>query len=188
MQGLRRGMFADVNVAADGGVETLLIPRTAIQNVGDQTVVYVADSQQPGRFIEREVRLGDRSGNDVGVLSGVKRGERVVADGSFAVRAERDRLGLHGTKPPAGTTPRTGPSQPAAAPERQGGKVQVTETGYEPARLTLRAGAPAMITFVRTTDKTCGTEVVFPSLNIRPWLPLNDPALTEDAAPCPSVD
>ena len=51
----------------------------------------------------------------------------------------------------------------------------VTEKGYEPAKLTLRAGFPARITFTRTTDKTCGTEVVFPALNIKRALPLNQP-------------
>jgi plastocyanin domain-containing protein len=51
----------------------------------------------------------------------------------------------------------------------------VTEQGYEPNKLSLRAGVPARVTFVRTTDKTCGTEVVFPSLNIKRALPLNQP-------------
>ena len=55
----------------------------------------------------------------------------------------------------------------------------VTEKGYEPAQVTLRAGTPAKITFVRTTDKTCGTEVVFPSLDIRRSLPLNQPVMIE---------
>jgi len=32
---------------------------------------------------------------------------------------------------------------------------------------------------VRTTDKTCGTAVVFPSLNITPALPLNEPIVIE---------
>ena len=55
----------------------------------------------------------------------------------------------------------------------------MSEQGYEPAQLTLRAGAPARITFIRTTDKTCGTEVVFPSLNIKRALPLNEPVVIE---------
>ena len=55
----------------------------------------------------------------------------------------------------------------------------MNEQGYEPAKVTLRAGTPARITFVRTTDKTCGTEVVFPSLNIKRALPLNQAVTIE---------
>jgi plastocyanin domain-containing protein len=109
----------------------------------------------------------------------VQAGESVVAGGSFAVRAERDRLGLRGAEPPRGTNAPASSSESAAAREPQMGKVLVTEKGYEPSKLTFRAGAPARITFVRTTDKTCGTEVVFPSLNIRRPLPLNEPVVIE---------
>jgi cobalt-zinc-cadmium efflux system membrane fusion protein len=178
-QELRLGMFADVAIEVESGGTVASIPRVAVQNVGDKAVVYVADPQQSGRFIEREVRLGDRSGNDVAVLSGVKPGDSVVAQGSFAVRAERDRLGLRATGRAAGASTSSAADQSAARPETQGGKVLVTENGYEPAKLTLRAGQPARITFVRTTDKTCGTEVVFPSLNIRRPLPLNEPVVVE---------
>ena len=177
-QELRLGMFADVAINAEAGGNAASIPRAAVQNVGDRTVVYVADSKQPGRFVEREVRLGDRSGDNVLVLGGVLPGESVVADGSFAVRAERDRLGLRATEPPPGAHA-PAESHSTARPEPQGGKILVTEKGYEPAKLTLRAGAPARLTFVRTTDKTCGTEVVFPSLNIRKALPLNAPVVIE---------
>ena len=64
----------------------------------------------------------------------------------------------------------------------QTAKVVVSAQGYEPAKVTLRAGTPARMTFVRTTDKTCGTEVVFPSLNIKRALPLNEPVVIEFAA------
>jgi len=175
---LRLGMFADVSIDGAGQGAVATIPRTAVQNVGDRTVVYVADPKQPGRFIEREVRLGDRSGSDVAVLNGLQPGDHVVADGSFNVRAERDRLGLR----PRDSRP-SSPAQPvsnqSAAGMAHGAKVLVTETGYEPAKLTIRAGEVARITFVRTTDKTCGTEVVFPSLNIRRPLPLNEPVVVE---------
>jgi len=49
------------------------------------------DPQQPGRFTEREVRLGSASGDQVEVLSGVQPGETVVSAGSFLIRAERER-------------------------------------------------------------------------------------------------
>jgi len=42
---------------------------------------------------------------------------------------------------------------------------------------------PARLTFVRTTDKTCGTAVAFPSLNIRRELPLNQPVEIEFTPP-----
>ena len=59
-----------------------------------------------------------------------------------------------------------------------GGPLRVTasEHGFSPASLALPKGAPgskATVTFVRTTDKTCATEVVFPELNVTRPLPLN---------------
>jgi RND family efflux transporter MFP subunit len=92
---LRLGMFVDVTLDVPGVRAVALIPRAAVQHVGTRTVVYLADPKQPGRFVEREIRLGDRSANDVAVLGGVQPGDAIVTDGSFAVRAERDRLGAH---------------------------------------------------------------------------------------------
>ena len=51
----------------------------------------------------------------------------------------------------------------------------VTEQGFEPAKVTVRAGTAVRMTFVRNTNKTCGTEVVFPSLDIKRALGLNQP-------------
>ena len=58
-------------------------------------------------------------------------------------------------------------------------RVAVTEASFEPQRVMLRAGAPARITFTRTSDKTCATAVVFASLNIRREVPLNVPVTVE---------
>jgi cobalt-zinc-cadmium efflux system membrane fusion protein len=180
-QQLRLGMFAEVSVGPGGGGTVPLIPRTAVQNVGNRTVVYVADSKQPGRFVEREVRLGDRTGDDVAVVTGVQPGDTIVTDGSFAIRAERDRLGLRESRSSAPVAPPPPSASTPAGAEAgaQEAKVLLTEKGYEPAKLTVRAGQPARVTFVRTTDKTCGREVVFPSLNIRRPLPLNEPVVIE---------
>jgi hypothetical protein len=156
------------------------IPRTALQNIDDRTVVYLADPKQPGRFIEREVHLGESSGNDVDVVGGVTAGDTVVTVGSFFVRAECERLGLRRT--PAVTSGSTAAESPGTtASAIQEAKVLVTEQGYEPAKVRLKAGSAARITFVRTTDKTCGTEVVLPSLNIRRALPLNQPVAIDFA-------
>jgi hypothetical protein len=125
------------------------------------------------------VRLGPAAGEEVSVLSGVRPGDVIVGEGSFFVRAERERLGLGA---PAGAS--APPGGDGAASTEGGTNVQtaivtVGEQGYEPVTVNLRAGIPARITFVRTTDKTCGTEVVFPSLGIKRALPLNEPVVVE---------
>ena len=175
---LRLGMYADVVVAGASGASTLRVPRNAVQNVGDRTVVYLANPKEPGKFVEREIRLGQTSGEQVEVVSGLQPGDVVVTDGSFFVRAERERLGLR-PGPSAAADPSTS-ARPSSSIARgnetvQTAKVVVGEQGFEPARVALRAGIRARITFLRTTDKTCGTEVVFPSLGIKRALPLNQP-------------
>jgi plastocyanin domain-containing protein len=39
----------------------------------------------------------------------------------------------------------------------------------------MKAGVPARVTFRRTAESSCATEVVFPSLGIRRALPLDQP-------------
>jgi cobalt-zinc-cadmium efflux system membrane fusion protein len=98
---LRLGMFADVSLELPGQVSGVRIPAGAIQHVDDRTVVYMADTKQPGRFTERAVRVGSGSGIDVEVVSGLHPGETVVTTGSFSVRAERERLGPSNARTPS---------------------------------------------------------------------------------------
>ena len=70
-------------------------------------------------------------------------------------------------------------STPAMTSAPRLGLIAVTEKGFEPDKVRVRAGARARLIFVRVTDKTCGTEVVFPSLNIKRALPLNEPVVIE---------
>jgi cobalt-zinc-cadmium efflux system membrane fusion protein len=163
---LRLGMYVDMEVGEPGGVSGVMIPRAALQMVGDRTVVYLANPTIPGQYIEREVKLGEASGDAVQVISGVVAGDNIVSKGSFSVRAERDRVGARASTPTG-----SGAVQPT--------RVIVSEKGFDPARVSLRAGAPARLTFVRTSDATCATEVVIPSLNIKRSLPLNQPVNIE---------
>ncbi len=170
---LRLGMYAEAVVGGAGRPLSAMIPRSAVQNVGDRTVVYLVDPEQAGRFVEREVRLGVASGDRVAVLAGLEAGAVVVAEGSFSIRAERERLGLRAAAaPPAGN----GSTMSGGA---QQANVTVTEAGFIPPRITLKAGVPARLTFTRTSDQTCATAVVFPSLKIRRELPLNQPVALE---------
>jgi hypothetical protein len=63
-----------------------------------------------------------------------------------------------------------------------GDRVVADEHGFTPASLAMAKGTPgstAAVTFVRTTDKTCATEVVFPELGVRKELPLNQPVAVD---------
>jgi len=66
----------------------MLVPHSAVQNVADRTVVYMSDAQALARFIEREVRLGESSGDQVVVVSGLQQGDDVVTAGSFSGAAQ----------------------------------------------------------------------------------------------------
>ena len=182
---LRLGMYAEALLGGggEGGPSTPVIARSAVQTVGNRTVVYLVNPKEPGKFVEREVRLGAVTGDQVAVISGVRPGDVVVAEGSFYVRAERERLGLRAAS--ASASPIPGSPAPATPGAMQGdmnvqeATVTVTDASFEPQRLTLRAGVPARVTFIRTSDKTCATSVVFASLNIRRDLPLNQPVTIE---------
>jgi RND family efflux transporter MFP subunit len=169
---LRLGMFAEAVLEVEGGVSMPMVPRSAVQNVGDRTVVYLAEPNQEGTFMEREVRLGPVMSDHVSVLAGVQVGDVVVEQGSFAVRAERERLGLRAA-PSSASDPVSGVTNGSRT--MQEASVTVTDTGFEPQRIVLREGVAARVTFTRTSETTCATEVVFPSLNIRRGLPLNQP-------------
>jgi RND family efflux transporter MFP subunit len=85
---LRLGMLVDVEIAG-APTAALLLPKAAIQQIGDRSVVFVA--MAPGRYEARDVTVGGSSGDEVEVTSGVTAGETVVTSGSFAQRAEWER-------------------------------------------------------------------------------------------------
>jgi RND family efflux transporter MFP subunit len=178
---LRLGMYAEALFRSGGGASMPMVPRAAVQNVGDRTVVYLVDPVKPGTFIEREVRLGGAAGGQIPVISGVHAGDVVVSEGSFSLRAERERLGLRAS--PGASLP--GPAEGQGHLGMQGtadvqeAKISVGDTSFEPSRLTLRAGVPARLTFTRTSEKTCATSVVFAPLKIKKELPLNAPVAIE---------
>lgn len=99
-----------------------------------------------------------------------------LASLALALGAACDKRASGGTESSSGPAA----SGPAAAP----GQLRVTagEHGFSPASLDLPKGAPgstAAVTFVRVTDKTCATEVVFPDLNVKKDLPLNTPVTVD---------
>ena len=68
----------------------------------------------------------------------------------------------------------TGAAAQSRKPTRsQFAKVVIGNYGYEPASIRLKRGVPAKVTFLRISESTCATEVVFAEYGIRRELPLN---------------
>jgi len=88
-QQLKIGMYVNVVFAALGSARSTVpvVPVAAVQNMGNQQVVFVATSE-PNVFAMRSVRLGPESNGYYPVLEGVSAGDRIVTEGSFMLRAE----------------------------------------------------------------------------------------------------
>ena len=52
--------------------------------------------------------------------------------------------------------------------------IRVTSSGYTPASIRLQKGVPTQLTFIRTTEETCGTQMVIRAYGISRSLPLNE--------------
>jgi cobalt-zinc-cadmium efflux system membrane fusion protein len=165
---LRFGMFAVATISAPAAVPSARVPKASVQTLGAVSVVYVEVPGQPHTFVERAVVLGNSSGDQVEIRSGVSPGDRVVGTGSFFLRAERDRLGWPLPVAPA-------PAREVEAPETAVARrvIEITATGLSPARLTVPAHQPVDLVFIRRVEETCGTDVLIPALGIRRALPLN---------------
>ncbi len=90
-QQLRLGMFVDVEIRSGGSTERLVVPRAAIQNAGQERIVFVPVG--PGRFQIRRLLLGTEQAGYVEVLNGLSSGDQVVTEGSFFLMAELGRKG-----------------------------------------------------------------------------------------------
>ncbi len=81
---LRVGAMLRVAVPAGQPWQGVTVPRSALLDDDGRTVVYVQAEGEA--FEERNVRVGVRSGNRVGIASGVSEGERVVTVGANVIR------------------------------------------------------------------------------------------------------
>jgi hypothetical protein len=58
-------------------------------------------------------------------------------------------------------------------------RIQISERGYDPAKIEIPANRPLTLAFTRDATPNCGSEVVFPSLGIRKQLPVGETVLVE---------
>ena len=79
-------MFARVQIDVGKGEKVLTVPTSAVIDSGTRQIVLV--QLAGGRFEPRTVKLGSRSENNVEVLDGIAKGERVVTSANFLIDAE----------------------------------------------------------------------------------------------------
>ncbi|MGH7356028.1 MAG: efflux RND transporter periplasmic adaptor subunit [Candidatus Rokuibacteriota bacterium] len=85
---LRLGMYVSMVFTTRRGDGAVVVPRTAVQALGERFVVYLPVKDEEGKFIQRQVRVGEPVGDGYTVLAGLRPGEVVVTEGSFFLRAE----------------------------------------------------------------------------------------------------
>jgi cobalt-zinc-cadmium efflux system membrane fusion protein len=80
---LKKDMYVTATVEAGEITNALTVPDSAVlRNSENQPFVYIAESR-PGQFGQRLVMLGESQDGKTQILSGLRAGERVVADGSL---------------------------------------------------------------------------------------------------------
>ena len=102
---IKPGMYAEVELHGPSLEEALLIPRSALLETGERSVVFhrMAD----GQLHPIEVVPGLSIGDQVQVLSGLREGDVVVASGTFLIDAESNLgaamagMDMGGEAPPA---------------------------------------------------------------------------------------
>ena len=85
---LRIGLFGTGLVSTgsvDAAATKLVIPRSAVSEIGRRSMVFVEHA--PLTFEAREVTLGAEALGRVEVLGGLKDGERVVSEGAFSLKS-----------------------------------------------------------------------------------------------------
>ena len=94
---LRPGMFAEVAVVLQGRNEVLAIPATSVLYAPYGDSIFVVEEKksektgEPVKTVRQQfARLGEKRGDFVAVVSGVKEGEAVVSTGVFKLRNGQD--------------------------------------------------------------------------------------------------
>ncbi len=83
---LKPGMYAQVELQGVAIEETLLVPRSAVLQTGERSMVFHRMSN--GQLHPMEVVTGLSSGDQIQILSGLREGHVVVASATFLIDAE----------------------------------------------------------------------------------------------------
>jgi cobalt-zinc-cadmium efflux system membrane fusion protein len=81
----RPGMFVTANVAVSSAVVPVRVPKTALQSVEEQTVVFIQTTEG---FEARPVKIGRKNATHVEIVSGLDVGQSYVSQGAFTLKAQ----------------------------------------------------------------------------------------------------
>lgn len=164
------GQYLAFEIETGARSSGLQVPTRAVQyGTESKPFVWLAEPAGPGQLTVKRVpvTLGVAGRDSIEIISGVSEGQRIVVAGATYLKNGDTVTPVE----PEGSM--QGPKMDATGAVVA--SVKVTDQGYEPATIQAKAGTPLKLTFIRTSDKTCGTEVLFPDYSINQKLPLNIP-------------
>lgn len=82
---LRPGLFATAKVSVENVPVSVLVPRAALKNIENKSVVFI---REEGGFEPRAVKTGRADNSNVEIVSGLQIGEQFASEGSFLLKAE----------------------------------------------------------------------------------------------------
>ena len=88
---MRPGLFVNAQIAIGHEVSTVVVPKSAVQRMGEQSVVFLETSDG---FSAAPVSLGRSSASRIEILSGLAAGQRFVTQGAFELKAKIVTSGL----------------------------------------------------------------------------------------------
>ncbi len=104
---LKPDMFVQAVVKVNLG-SAIVVPVTAVMDTGKRQMVWI--EAQPGVFEPRQVQVGQRTDDQIQILSGIKAGDKVAVSGAYLIDSESQLRGgvpqdhsQHGTAAPAAT-------------------------------------------------------------------------------------
>ena len=83
---LKPEMFARLHLAVGDATQFIAVPREAVLEADGKQFVYVVE--EPNRYVKREVKVSNISRDQVRVLEGLTRGQRIVIKGAVLIKGQ----------------------------------------------------------------------------------------------------
>ena len=122
---LKPDMFVNARVLVPLG-KSIVVPVSAVMDTGQRQVVWV--EMKPGMFEPRDVEVGERSGDNIQILTGLKAGEKVASSGGYLIDSEAQlKGGGGGHQGMPGMKMEEKGAQPAAPAPKKGGGMDMND-------------------------------------------------------------